>query len=496
MTIQRRLVLSNILMIVLPLLLSVGAALLIFFGVFSLSIGRLRKSNEIKGGEKEARALMRSWREDTPVSQMLRDIGNYNARYEDGGLRLTLYRAGKPVSAAAVFPPEIAGALNTHGFSVLRREGKYQFVVTDTETEAKKTIGEYQAVLTETDSKTYAPRLGLTGIYFAAAAGLFIFIAFVAAIVFLANRFLIRFVFDVVMRSIETLRYGVGQIRDGNLSYRLDTAENNEFDPVCADFNEMAARLLDSVETRLRDEAARKELIAGISHDLRTPLTSVRAYVEGIEHELDSTPEIRGRYIQIIKNKLRDLEQITGTLFLFSSLDLDEFPWRMENTELAGELGSLVSGLKDEYEARGLAIFLSAESEKKLWVRIDPRQTRNALINILENSVKYKTKERGKMEIALSRNNGSAIIAMTDDGPGVPEESLGRLFDLFYRVDSSRGEAVKGNGLGLAIAAKVIHSFGGTIHAKNHPAGGLSIIVELPLTDDIGSAEGETNFDH
>ena len=105
MTIKRRLILSNILMIVLPLFLSVSAALLIFSGVFNLSIGRLRKSGEMKGSKSEARSLMRSWREDTPVSDMLRDIEHFNTRYGGGGMRLSLYKAGKPLTPAAVFPP-------------------------------------------------------------------------------------------------------------------------------------------------------------------------------------------------------------------------------------------------------------------------------------------------------------------------------------------------------------------------------------------------------
>jgi signal transduction histidine kinase len=470
MTIKRQLFIANILMIVLPVLLSAIAGLLIFYTVVHLTTERHQESAEGRRGRSEARSLVHSWSGGTSLSEMLKEIENFNARYSEN-ISLTLYKDGEPVQ------PEAADALSDTFYSIRNPMG-------------------YQVVLTRIEPRFSVLRVGFEARNLVVAAGIFVYIIFRALIVFLSHRFLSRSVLIPIITSIDSLRYGVGQIRDGNLSYRLDAGKKNEFDAVSDDFNEMAVRLLDFVNSRLHDETTRKELIAGISHDLRTPMTSVRAYIEGFENALDSTPEIRARYIQTIKNRLYDLEQIADTLFLFSSLDLDEFPWRMEKTDLVKELRQLISDLKNEYEERGLGISLLPENKTEIWVNIDSRQMRNVIINIIENSVKYKTKERGKMEIAISldessgdsSDDSSAIITMTDDGPGVPEESLERLFEIFYRVDPSRSETVKGNGLGLAIVAKIVRGFGGTIQAKNKPSGGLSIIIQFPLWEKSGGA--------
>jgi len=462
-----------------PLVLSVGMGCGIFFVMF-FNLGQVHESDADKKARGEARTLLRSLPIDASLSDIKNEIENFNTRYSDGYLSLSLYKGREPVLGIQDYANSTESIL-TNTFSISEHSGEYQLIVTTTENETKRHIGEYQIVLTKTEIHTYTLLMGLRSLYLTMAAGIFVFIGLIAAIVFLTNRFLVRFVFNKINGSIDTLRYGVGQIRDGNLSCRLDINAKNEFDAVGADFNEMAQRLLDSVNSHIRDENTRKELIVGISHDLRTPLTSVRAYIEGIESGLDTTPEIRSRYIQIIKNRLRDLEQITDSLLLFSSLDINEFPWHMAETNLAKELELTISDLQDEYLLRGLEINFSKEGEKDLLANIDTRQMRNVMINILENSVKYKTKKQGKMNIRLSGDNSSVFISMTDDGPGVPEESLGRLFDAFYRVDTSRSEAVRGNGLGLAAAAKIVHSFSGTIRAENNPGGGLSIIIKLPL---------------
>jgi signal transduction histidine kinase len=455
-------------MIVLPVFLSAIVGLLIYLAAVYISTERYRETAEAQRGRSEARSLVRSWPRDVSLSEMLEDINVFNARFSEN-VRLSLYRDGQPVLPASSFVQDTADIMKTSTFfSIRNTEG-------------------YQVILTRIETRVSVLRVGHGSPNLVIATSIFIFVSVVVLIVFLTNRFLTRFVFNTIIMSINALKYGVGQIRDGNLKHRLDTDQKNEFDDVSADFNEMAERLSDFVSSRLQDEATRKELIAGISHDLRTPLTSARAYIEGIENGLDSTPEVRTRYIQTIKNKLRDLEQITDTLFLFSSLELDEFPWNIEKHELTSELKQIVTGLIEEYENRGLGISLFSDTTET-WVNLDSRQLRNVLINIIENSVKYKIKEYGKIEIHISKLNSTAFITMTDDGPGVPEESLARLFDIFYRVDSSRSETVKGNGLGLAMVAKLIRSFGGKIHAENNLAGGLSVIMQFPIVEELEAA--------
>jgi signal transduction histidine kinase len=240
----------------------------------------------------------------------------------------------------------------------------------------------------------------------------------------------------------------------------------------------MAAELEESTAQRQKDEVSRRTLFAGISHDLCTPLTSIKAYLEGLETGVASTPEMREKYLTKIKNKTADMEHILRQLFLFSKLDMDELPLAMQRVDIFLAISEMIEEVIPEYVLRALTIHL-AENHKNVFVLADTIWLRNVVINILENSVRYKTKDQGAIEITASVVDNNAVLCFTDDGPGVPVEALPKLFDVFYRVDPSRSK--KGSGLGLAISAKIIGRMGGTVHAEIPSSGGLSVIIELPV---------------
>jgi signal transduction histidine kinase len=281
-----------------------------------------------------------------------------------------------------------------------------------------------------------------------------------------------------IVKPLEPLNEGVKQISDNNYAYRIDYTNDDEFRPICDAFNEMAARLETSTEQQKKDEANRRELIAGISHDLRTPMTSIKGYIEGIETGVASTPEMREKYLAIIKNKTAEMEHIIEQLFLFSKLDMNEFPLAMRNVDVIYALSEMIEDSDPEYASRGLDIKF-AEMPQGILVRADVLMLRNVILNILENSVKYKKLERGQMEISAAVINDSVFLRLADNGTGVQADMLPKLFDVFYRTDSSRSKM--GSGLGLAISAKIIERMGGSIHAETPAAGGLAIVIRLPL---------------
>lgn len=302
---------------------------------------------------------------------------------------------------------------------------------------------------------------------------------FLLIIVYLTNRALTRLVIRSIVTPIDTLVNGVHEIRDGNLTYRIQYENNDEFTAVCSDFNEMATRLLDMVNARQKDETNRRELIAGISHDLRTPLTSIKAYMEGIEKGVAATPQVQKKYIETIKSKTNDLEYIINQLFLFSKLDIGEFPFHLEQVDIGNELSKFIAGHDKEYEEKGLEISL-IQNVNGAYVEIDVVQFENVLYNILENSVKYKNGKHAETKIFCREDNTDVIITLADNGPGVSEEEIEKLFDVFYRSDLSRNNPSKGSGLGLAISKKITESLGGKIHAANVPTGGLAVEIILP----------------
>lgn len=281
-----------------------------------------------------------------------------------------------------------------------------------------------------------------------------------------------------ILNSLKILGEGVRQIHGNNLTYRIAYHANDEFCPVCEAFNEMAGRLEKSVAQQQKDEANRRELIAGISHDLRTPLTSIKGCLEGLETGVASTPEMKEHYFATIKRRTADMEHIIEQLFLFSKLDMDEFPLTLRRVALMPVIADMIEEAAQEYRRRGLDLHI-AESRRDVVVSADTLLLRNVLINILENSVRYKTKERAFMEISADSVNDSVFLRFTDDGPGVSAGILSNLFDVFYRADPSR--SAKGSGLGLAISRKIIERMGGAMHAELPHSGGLAIVIRLPI---------------
>jgi len=306
-------------------------------------------------------------------------------------------------------------------------------------------------------------------------------VVYLIVVIVLANILIAKYISRRIMNPINTLANGVHEISNGNLTHRIDYNKGDEFDAVCADFNEMAARLHEMVQQRQMDEKNRKELIAGISHDLRTPLTSVKAYIEGLRKGIAATPEKQEKYLATIQNKTEDIEYIINQLFIFSKIDIGEFPLNLEVVDIGDELGKMVAGFEDEYREIGLRVVFSKNTQGD-FAQIDVVQFRNVLQNILGNSVKYSGRGGSvQAEITCQNHSGKVVISIKDNGVGVPDDLLTKMFDIFVRGDASRNNPAGGSGLGLAISAKIIEQLGGTIRAENVDEGGLAVIITLPL---------------
>jgi signal transduction histidine kinase len=299
-------------------------------------------------------------------------------------------------------------------------------------------------------------------------------------IIILANVFLTKFVFSKIEKPLIILSESARQIGDGNLNYRIDYGIEDEFKPICESFNGMAEHLSAMVNAQQKDEANRRELIAGISHDLRTPLTSIKAYIEGIEKGVAATPEIQQRYFSTIKSKTNDLEYIIDQLFLFSKLDIGDFPFRFEKINIETELNCFMKTHEKEYLEKGLAVTLE-NSVEDVSVEVDTVQFRNVIQNILGNCVKYNTNEKAEAKIICKKDGENVLIRIADNGQGVSKEMLANIFEVFFREDSSRNNPSKGSGLGLAISKKIVERSNGSIKAENVSGGGLAITITLPI---------------
>lgn len=295
--------------------------------------------------------------------------------------------------------------------------------------------------------------------------------------ILLTNRFLTKFVFRKIEEPLNILSKGVEEISNGNLDYRLEYENDDEFRPVCRNFNYMAGKLKQSVELLRKNEENRKELLLDISHDLRSPLTSIQAYVEGLSDGIANTPEKQKKYFETIKRKTVEIEKMVSSLLAYSKLEMEEFETDIRKLDLASFLNETVTSVCEEYRQRGLEIEFRKKAD--ISAKIDEELFLRVASNLFENSLKYKNKPVGKMLVTLEREGEKAAVRFEDDGPGVNDDQLEKLFEIFYRTDKARNNPGSGNGIGLAFVKKAVGIMNGTVRAEKSRLGGLSIVITL-----------------
>lgn len=314
--------------------------------------------------------------------------------------------------------------------------------------------------------------------FFVSYMGIVLVIALI--IIILTNGILSSRVAKSLIEPLDLLSYGAGQIEEGNLDFEMNYQGEDEFAKVCADFDKMRIRLKESVQMQLKYEENRKELVVGISHDLRTPLTTIKGYVKGLKDGVANTPEKCERYHDIIYNKACDMDMLVDKLFLFSKLDTGKFPFHFEKVYCNEFFESFFKSALEEFKRKDLNLFYKNNCSDNIIIKIDEEEMNRVLMNILENSVKYKTNDHGNVNILVNEQHDNIILKIKDDGPGVLEENLSRLFVSFYREDAARTNPSEGSGLGLSIAEHIVKAHGGEITAENMD--GLVITITLPIS--------------
>lgn len=180
-------------------------------------------------------------------------------------------------------------------------------------------------------------------------------------------------------------------------------------------------------------------------------------------------------------------------LFLFSKMELGEYPYSPERLDAVKEIVDFVEASAEEYRRQGLEI-KTGPMPRQAVIEADPACFHSILTNLLDNSAKYKQKETGTVSITGRTDGQNLLLYVDDDGPGVPDEAIPKLFDVFYRNDPSRKNPNQGSGLGLAIVWKTMERMGEAVHAENLPTKGLRIALEIPLQKE--GHEYETDFNH
>ena len=278
---------------------------------------------------------------------------------------------------------------------------------------------------------------------------------------------LIMWIYRSLLRPLHKLQEATKQIRDGNLDFTLDVDDEDEIGMLCQDFEEMRLRLKESQEEKLQYDKESKELISNISHDLKTPITAVKGYVEGIMDGVADTPEKMDRYVRTIYNKTNEMDHLINELTFYSKIDTNRIPYTFSKLNVEDYFSDCAEELGLEMETKGIELVYANYVEKDVQVIADGEQIRRVIHNIVSNAIKYMEKPKGIIQLRVKDVGDFIQVEIEDNGKGIAAKDLPYIFDRFYRTDVSRNSSKGGSGIGLSIVKKIMEDHGGKVWATS-----------------------------
>ena len=263
------------------------------------------------------------------------------------------------------------------------------------------------------------------------------------------------------------LKKATKNIKEGNLDFVLEVEGNDEFSQLCQDFEEMRKRLKESTEEKILMDKENKELISNISHDLKTPITAVKGYVEGIMDGVADTPEKMDRYVRTIYNKTNEMDHLINELTFYSKIDTNRIPYTFSKLNVEDYFSDCAEELGLEMETRGIELVYANYVEKGVQVIADGEQIRRVIHNIVSNAIKYMEKPKGIIQLRVKDVGDFIQVEIEDNGKGIAAKDLPYIFDRFYRTDVSRNSSKGGSGIGLSIVKKIMEDHGGKVWATS-----------------------------
>lgn len=274
-----------------------------------------------------------------------------------------------------------------------------------------------------------------------------------------------------IYRSIATplvkLKKATQNIKEGNLDFVLEVEGDDEFSELCRDFEEMRKRLKESAEEKVLLDKENKELISNISHDLKTPITAVKGYVEGIMDGVADTPEKMDRYVKTIYNKTNEMDHLINELTFYSKIDTNRIPYTFSKLNVEDYFSDCAEEVGLELETRGIELVYANYVESGVQVIADGEQIRRVIHNIISNAIKYMDKPKGIIQIRVKDVGDFIQVEIEDNGKGIAAKDLPSIFDRFYRTDVSRNSSKGGSGIGLSIVKKILEDHGGKVWATS-----------------------------
>jgi signal transduction histidine kinase len=469
MGLKRRLIVSNAAIVVIPVLITVVASFVFLFissNIFDrdLSYEKVKKVIDIRS---ELFKTEGSDMQKYPEHLLEKNFQDYySAKFASINTNIVVTKKNEPVfSTISLNPIDLQKCLEA-GNSNIELNGLTYFIKVLPITYRDGTIGDI--ILLADIGKASST----TTVFI-------LFVPVVFLISFLITNVISSLYFSKsLIKPLERLQIAAGEISSGNLNHEVIVDGDSEIRDLSYSFEQMRLKLKESVYLQLKYDDNRKMLISSISHDLKTPITSIKGYVEGIIDRIANTPEKVDKYLKTVYTKATHMDAMIDDLLLFSKLDLNQIPFNFENTDILKYFKDCVTENEPELEKANIKIFLNNDLKELIHVSIDRERLKRVINNILDNARKYMNKPNGEITIFLRENKSNIIIEIQDNGSGIAKEDLLFVFDRFYRSDAARSN-IAGSGLGLAIAKQIIEGHEGKIWIRSDKNTGTSIMISL-----------------
>lgn len=275
-----------------------------------------------------------------------------------------------------------------------------------------------------------------------------------------------------IYNPIKELSGAMQSIADGDFEYRLPKQRTDELGQLFQNYEHMRLKLKENREEDAENEKKQKELITNISHDLKTPITSIKGYVEGIMDGVANTPERMDKYIKTIYNKANDMDRLINELTTYSGIGTNKIPYHFHVLNISDYFSDCIEEIGLDLEAKSIHLNYTNLAPPDTCVVADPEQFKKVINNIISNSVKYIGHDHGVIDIRILDENESVRIELADNGKGIAAKDIGNIFERFYRTDASRNSLEGGSGIGLSIVKKIVEDHGGYVWATSREGEG------------------------
>lgn len=290
---------------------------------------------------------------------------------------------------------------------------------------------------------------------------------------------LVLWIYHSIVTPIHMLQVATQNIKNGNLDFEVEVHNKDEIGELCEDFEEMRIRLKDNAEEKLRSEQQSKELISNISHDLKTPITAIKGYVEGLIDGVADTPEKQNKYLQTVYSKAIDMDHLINELSFYSKIDTNKIPYTFSRLNVVGYFEDCAEDLSRELEDEHIGFSYQNYVDDSVQMIADAEQIKRVINNIVGNSKKYSDKADTKIHMTIKDVGDFVQVEIEDNGKGIAAKDLPYIFDRFYRTDASRNSSKGGSGIGLSIVKKIMEDHGGKIWVTSKE--GIGTVMYLVL---------------